>query len=254
MERLRVKSTHASRHRNTSDGRTPVETDDEDEGIIPGYDYPPEYIATPGPTAEQYEQNRQIAAEMNGHYNEGNDDSEDESPQLMLIYTEIENDQPVIKYDPSIFGLVMTSACAVLMFIGVNLRAGAHSIRQEIIPMILQHRLAVTSLVLLGIIIGGGEAIVTYDCKEPKLLGSYSLLAVNQCREADPDIIQVQKEDLYMYESPTTQKLSVKACKVMVAYYVAYGGSASHNSLIEFDQYPSYQIPTAGQCETYHVS
>ena len=125
---------------------------------------------------------------------------------------------------------------------------------QEIIPRINRNRVEIISLVVLGILIGKGEAIVAYDCSKPKLSGSYSLLAVKQCREADPDVIQIQKEELYLYESPTTQELSVRACKVLVAYYVSYCGSASHNSLIEFDQYPSPDIPTAGQCETYHNS
>ena len=67
---------------------------------------------------------------MNGYYNGENDDSDEESPRLLLMSIEMEEEQPIVRFDPSIFELVMTSVCAVLMFIGVNLRIGAHSILQ----------------------------------------------------------------------------------------------------------------------------
>ena len=110
------------------------------------------------------------------------------------------------------------------------------------------------AFVILGICIGGGEAITAYDCEHPRLSESYSMLAVKHCREADPDIMKITKEALHLYEAPTTRELSVKTCKVMVAYYIAYCGSASHNSLVDFDQYPSPEIVTAEQCELFHAT
>ena len=43
---------------------------------------------------------------------------------------------------------------------GINLRSGAHTIARDIIPQIMRHRLPIISLVILGILIGGGEALV----------------------------------------------------------------------------------------------
>ena len=40
----------------------------------------------------------------------------------------------------------------------------------------------------------------------------------------------------------------------MAAYYISHCGTASHNSLIDFDQYPSPELVTAENCETYHAT
>ncbi|HSL85934.1 MAG TPA: hypothetical protein VK861_03280, partial [Bacteroidales bacterium] len=60
--------------------------------------------------------------------------------------------------------------------------------------------------------------------------------------------------EVYLYEAPKTQEVTVRACKVMVAYYISHCGTASHNSLIHYDAYPSPLIPTEAECEGYHAT
>ena len=74
-----------SRQRDTSDGRTPVETENEDEGIELDGNVPPEYTTTPEPSAQEYEMNRILAAEMDDYYNRLDEETEEDSPSLLLM-------------------------------------------------------------------------------------------------------------------------------------------------------------------------
>jgi len=93
-----------------------------------------------------------------------------------------------------------------------------------------------------------------YDCDRPRLSGSYSLLALRKCREANPDQVVAVQEPYHVYEGLQSEEVTVKMCKIQVAYVVAYCGAYSHNSLAKIDSFPEIEILSAYDCDDYHVN
>ena len=137
-----------------------------------------EYVGPPGPTVEEYSTNNIIANGWGEGSSPESSDSDEDTPHLLLLQTTVADEMVRTEFHPSIFELVMISILAALAFLGVNLRMGAHSIAEGIIPFINQNRYRVMAFVILGICIGGGEAITAYDCAHPRLSESSSMLAV----------------------------------------------------------------------------
>ena len=98
------------------------------------------------------------------------------------------------------------------------------------------------------------QSLPAYDCSKPQLSGSYSLLALRKCREANPDQVTSVVEDYHVYEGLQTEEIRAKICKVQVAYFVAYCGMHSHGNVLLQDSFPEIEIPTASECEDYHAS
>ena len=109
-------------------------------------------------------------------------------------------------------------------------------------------------LILISVHWQQAAALPAYDCDRPRLSGSYSLLALRKCREANPDQVVAVQEPYHVYEGLQSEEVTVKMCKIQVAYVVAYCGAYSHNSLAKIDSFPEIEIPSAYDCDDYHVN
>ena len=58
----------------------------------------------------------------------------------------------------------------------------------------------IVAIGLVTLMVSPSLALPAYDCSHPQLSGSYSLLAIKKCREANPDVIQTTEENYYVYE------------------------------------------------------
>ena len=92
-----------------------------------------------------------------------------------------------------------------------------------------------------------------HDCSSPQLSGSYSLLAIKKCREANPDVIQTTQENYYVYEGIQTEEVQARLCQVKVKYFVTHCGMSSHSSVILIDGFPEYMSVGRDECNDFHV-
>ena len=130
-----------------------------------------EYIGPPGPTIDEYRTSNTIVNGWGSEPHAETSDSEEETPHLLLLQTTAVDEIVRTEFHPSIFGLVMISVLAALAFLGVNIRMGAHSIAQEIIPFVHRNRYRFMAFVILEICIGVAKpsrimTVNTLDCRK----------------------------------------------------------------------------------------
>ena len=93
------------------------------------------------------------------------------------------------------------------------MRMGINCFVREVCPWIRRFRAFILPAVVIFLVMHGAEALIAYDCAHPQLSGSYSLLAVNQCRESNPDLVTESYEEVFLYEAPKIQEINVRLAK-----------------------------------------
>ena len=156
------------------------------------------------------------------------DSDEEETGHVMLMTTGPVNSSTVVEFQVTLLPQLLMVIAMVFQVFGINMDIGVYHFMISVIPWIRRLRGLLLPAVLFLMMIHGGCALTAYDCQAPQLSGSYSLLALKQCREANPDVIKKSTAEVYLYEAPKTQEVTVRACKVMVAFYISHCGTASH--------------------------
>ena len=102
------------------------------------------------------------------------------------------------------------------------------------------------------------KALEAYDCSQPNIRESYSLVDLGKCQNANP--ISVKKEGPYnynLYQRVTYQRVKIKECQVQKVIFAFHCGHQSWNSIIIPPGLPQPVTITAENCrkatDTIHV-